>query len=73
MELKFKGQFNRDINIANRQLLEEIRDIAVKVKNAGSRKGRKVKTSAKNRKEFYPSLRFFAKIFASFYITCKRT
>ncbi len=36
MELKFRGQFNRDINIANRELLEEIKKAILNVKAAKS-------------------------------------
>jgi len=32
MELRFKGQFNRDIDINNRPLLEEIKDAIANVK-----------------------------------------
>jgi mRNA-degrading endonuclease RelE of RelBE toxin-antitoxin system len=36
MELKFKGQFNRDINIANKNVLEAVRDAIKNVKQAPS-------------------------------------
>jgi hypothetical protein len=36
MELKFKGQFNRDIDTSNRDLLTEIRDAIINVKAAKS-------------------------------------
>jgi mRNA interferase RelE/StbE len=34
MELKFKGRFNRDIDISNRALLEEIKEVILNVKEA---------------------------------------
>lgn len=34
MELKFKGQFNRDIDISNRPLLEKIKEAIENVKDA---------------------------------------
>lgn len=36
MELKFKGQFNRDIDIDNRKVLEQVRDCILQVKKARS-------------------------------------
>ncbi len=36
MELRFKGQFNRDIDISNRKILEEVRDCILNVKAAKS-------------------------------------
>ena len=36
MELKFRGQFNRDIDINNRELLEHIRNAILNVKSAKS-------------------------------------
>jgi mRNA-degrading endonuclease RelE of RelBE toxin-antitoxin system len=36
MELKFKGQFNRDIDINNRHILEEIKEAIANVKSAKS-------------------------------------
>ena len=36
MELKFKGQFNRDIDVANRELLEEVKNAILNVKAAKS-------------------------------------
>jgi mRNA interferase RelE/StbE len=36
VELKFKGQFNRDIDIANRELLEEVKNAILNVKAAKS-------------------------------------
>lgn len=36
MELRFKGQFNRDIEGQNRALSEEIRNAVINVKNASS-------------------------------------
>lgn len=36
MELKFKGQFNRDIDINNLKLLKAIGDVILNIKNAKS-------------------------------------
>lgn len=36
MELRFKGQFNRDIDINNRKVLEEVRACILNVKQAQS-------------------------------------
>ncbi len=36
MELRFKGQFNRDIDITNKTVLEAVRDVIINVKQAKS-------------------------------------
>ena len=36
MELRFKGQFNRDLNTGNRRVLEEVKDSIQNVKAAKS-------------------------------------
>lgn len=34
MELRYRGQFNRDIDVSNRKVLEAVRDVILNVKNA---------------------------------------